>query len=112
MAGAPLRVLGERDDLAPALIDAEHRQWRKQDRYREQKWRRPLEKRLQPQPEIKPDTAVGPGHGKKDVLHRDHERARDPIAEQYRRIVWWTTPVQRSPESRACQMKSDQKRNT
>ena len=79
--------VAEPDDLARAVVGADHRQRRQQDRDRQQKWRRPFEKRLQPEPEIKSDAGMGPGHRQQRELHEDHIRPRDPIGEQGQRII-------------------------
>ena len=85
--GAPLRLLGELNDLTRAMVRADHRQRRQQYRDREQDGRRPFEERLQPQPEIKPDAGVRPRHGQKRELHQDHIRPNGPIGEQRRCII-------------------------
>ena len=81
MLGAPLRLSCEPHDFAGALVRAEHGKRRQQHGHGEQKWCCPFEKRFQAQPEIKPDAAVGPGHGEQNELHREQLRARDPVEE-------------------------------
>ena len=56
----------------------------------------PIEKGLQAQPEIKTDTAVGPGHRQRNKLDRDVIGRRDPVGEQCRRVVEWRQAEQRA----------------
>ena len=98
------------DDASSALIEAEHGQRRNQHRCREQKRRRALVERLHPQPEIKPDAAVDPGH-QQDREHQPHlVRPHDPVREKHLRIEL-LVPEQGLAEPHAGNMGDDQRGN-
>src|SRR5262249_18882919 len=78
----PLRLRGKLGHLTGAVMRANHRKRRQQYSNRQQDWRRPFEKGLQPQPEIKSDAGMRPRNGKKCKLHKDQIRPSDPNAVQ------------------------------
>ena len=100
MLRAPLRVFSEHEDLLRAMVRAEHRQRRQQHGQCQQVWRRPFEKRLQAQPEIKADAGMRPRHGQQYELDRDHVRPYVPINKQRRRIIERRAIGQSQPKSR------------
>ena len=109
--GAPLRLLGELDDLARAVMRADHRERRQQDRDGEQDRARPFEKRLQPQPEIEPDAGVRPRHRQQHELHRDHVRPWAPIGEQRRCIIGRIAVEHEAADAHNSEMTGEQQRN-
>ena len=82
----PLLGLAVVDDAAAALVEAEHRQRRNQYRGGEQERRGALEPGAHPQPEIKPDAAVGPGDQQQRIHLQDLVRPHHPIGIEHLRV--------------------------
>src|SRR5262245_47309883 len=68
---APVGIFGELGNFAPTVVRAYHGKRRQQYGDGEKIWRRPVEGRLHPQPEIKTDAGVRPGDGQRDELDGD-----------------------------------------
>ena len=98
------------DDVAAALIEAEHGQRRDQHGRRQQKRRGAFEERLHPEPEIEADAAVHPGDGHDREHQPDPVRRRDPMQKKHLRIEL-LMPVQRLAEPHADDMGDHQHRH-
>jgi hypothetical protein len=84
----PLRLRSKLRHLTRAVVRADHRKRGQQDSNCQQDWRRPFEKRFQPQPEIKSDAGVYPCDREKCKLYKNQIRPIDPDPVQRRGIVW------------------------
>ena len=98
------------DHATTTLIETEQRQGWNQHGESQQEGCRPLIERLHPQPEIKPDAAVGPRYGD----DREHQpllvRPCDPVGEEYLRI-FLVMAEQRLAEPHAGNVGNDERRD-